>query len=370
MNKMMCIAGGGTGGHVIPALALADAVRKHWPNLDVHFIGAERGLEATLLPERGESVLLLNMHAVQGAGWLQKWRVLLWELPKSIMQIRKTWRHKKPEVLVGVGGYASVAGVIAALLSRIPVVLYEQNAIPGLVNRVLYRFCDVMMLGFVSAGKHLPQHLKKSVVTGNVIRQDLLAVEYKAHDKPCLLVVGGSQGAMFLNETVPLACVNLAKEGLDFSVIHLVGAGEGRVEQVLAMYESVAIQAQVLAYAKDMPSLFAQASLMIARAGAMTVCEASAVGMPAFFVPLPWAADNHQYYNALSLKEVGAAEIIKQKTCDVALLTENIGAILFSPNKLKAMSKAAKAAWIGDADKRQVEVLENIVGKSFAEARL
>lgn len=370
MNKVMCIAGGGTGGHVIPALALADAVRKHWLNLGVHFIGAERGLEATLLPERGESVLLLNMHAVQGAGWLQKWRVLLWELPKSVMQIRKSWRQNKPEVLVGVGGYASVAGVIAALLSRIPVVLYEQNAIPGLVNRLLYRFCDVMMLGFVSAEKHLPQHLNKAVVTGNIIRQDLLTVEYKLHDKPCLLVVGGSQGAMFLNETVPLACVNLAKAGFDFSVIHLVGAGVGRVEQVLGMYNRAGIQANVQAYSKDMPSLFAKASLMIARAGAMTACEASAVGMPTFFVPLPWAADNHQYYNALSLKEVGAAEIIKQKTCDVARLTERISATLFSPKKLEAMSKAAKAAWVRDADKRQVDVLEKIVGKSFAEARL
>jgi UDP-N-acetylglucosamine--N-acetylmuramyl-(pentapeptide) pyrophosphoryl-undecaprenol N-acetylglucosamine transferase len=159
----LCIAGGGTGGHVMPALALADAMRAHNKDVSVSFIGAERGLEATLLPERGEDVMLLNMHSVQGAGLLQKIKVLLWELPQSVVKIRSVWKVNKPTVLVGVGGYASVAGVVAALLSRIPVVLYEQNAIPGLVNRVLYRFCDVMMLGFASATKHLP-HTQKAVV--------------------------------------------------------------------------------------------------------------------------------------------------------------------------------------------------------------
>ncbi|MDQ6983363.1 MAG: glycosyltransferase, partial [Ghiorsea sp.] len=131
MSQLLCIAGGGTGGHVMPALALADVVRQDIQGVDVTFIGATRGLEATLLPERGEDVLLLDMHAVQGAGFMQRMKVLLWELPKSVFKIRKAWKNNKPDVLVGVGGYASVAGVTAALLSRIPVVLYEQNAIPG-----------------------------------------------------------------------------------------------------------------------------------------------------------------------------------------------------------------------------------------------
>jgi UDP-N-acetylglucosamine--N-acetylmuramyl-(pentapeptide) pyrophosphoryl-undecaprenol N-acetylglucosamine transferase len=359
MSAMMrlCIAGGGTGGHVMPALALADAMRAHNKDVSVSFIGAERGLEATLLPERGEDVMLLNMHSVQGAGLLQKIKVLLWELPQSVVKIRSVWKVNKPTVLVGVGGYASVAGVVAALLSGIPVVLYEQNAIPGLVNRVLYRFCDVMMLGFASATKHLP-HTQKAVVTGNVIRADVLQATYQIHDIPCLLIVGGSQGAMFLNETVPQACKNLAKQGKAFRVIHLVGAGDGRVEKVKAIYDAAGIEADVQHFSQDMPSLFKQASLMIARAGAMTVCEAAAVGMPSLFVPLPWAADNHQYFNALAMKEAGAAGIIKQKTCDVARLSREIGAVLFSAEKLKAMRNAAKATAIVDADKRQIDVLQ------------
>ncbi len=358
MNTLLCIAGGGTGGHVMPALALADAVRSKLSDVNVTFIGAVRGLESSLLPERGEQVMLLDMHAVQGAGLMQKLRVLLWELPKSVLKIRKAWRKQKPTVLVGVGGYASVAGVVAAVLSGVPVVLYEQNAIPGLVNRVLYRFCRTMMLGFASAQARLPQAAKKAVVTGNVIRHDVLQVTYQTHEPPCLLIVGGSQGAMFLNETVPMACKNLAKQGKVFRVIHLVGAGDGRVQDVQSIYKHAGIDADVQHYSDDMPSLFSQASLMIARAGAMTTCEAAAVGMPSLFVPLPWAADNHQYYNALSMKEAGAASIIQQKTCDVARLTREISNVLFRPERLKHMSDAGKAAGITDAAERQVAVLK------------
>ncbi|MDQ7001433.1 MAG: undecaprenyldiphospho-muramoylpentapeptide beta-N-acetylglucosaminyltransferase [Ghiorsea sp.] len=361
-SSMICIAGGGTGGHVMPALALADAVRLQWSGLKVHFIGAERGLEATLLPERGEEVLLLNMHAVQGVGLLQRLRVIGLELPFAVFKIMRVWRKEKPRVLVGVGGYASVAGVIAALLSRIPVVLYEQNAIPGMVNRILYRFCNQMMLGFASAEQHLP-HTHKSVVTGNVVRQAITAVKYQLADKPCLLVMGGSQGAMFLNQTVPLACVKLAQQGLDFSVIHLVGAGDGRVAQVKAMYEDAGIDADVQAYSSDMPGLFAQASLMVARSGAMTVCEAAAVGMPCFFVPLPWAADNHQYYNAKVLADAGAAKILNQDTCDETLLALKLSKTLCHPSKLKNMHTQARNVFVGDAAALQLQVLQAFVGE-------
>lgn len=355
-TPLICIAGGGTGGHVMPALALADAARAAWDDVQVSFIGAERGLEAKLLPERGESVLLLTMHAIQGVSWLQKLRVLLWELPCSVLKILRHWRHEKPSILVGVGGYASVAGVLAALLVRMPVVLYEQNAIPGLVNRWLYRFCDVMMLGFPAAESHLAHH-RKSVVTGNVIRLSIQAITYQAPDAPCLLVMGGSQGAMFLNETLPKACQILVKKH-DFKVIHLVGAGQGRVQEVLGVYQQAGISAQVMAYCDDMPALLKQASLLVARSGAMTVCEAASVGLPAFFVPLPWAADQHQYFNALSLHDVGAAEIINQDACDANMLAEKLGNTLFNHEKLRKMAEKAKEQAIDDASIRQLLVLK------------
>ncbi|MDX8388668.1 MAG: undecaprenyldiphospho-muramoylpentapeptide beta-N-acetylglucosaminyltransferase [Ghiorsea sp.] len=362
IKPMICIAGGGTGGHVMPALALADAAREQWDNLDVNFIGAERGLEARLLPERGEAALLLTMHSVQGAGWLQRLRVLLWELPNSVLKILSVWRKQKPKLLVGVGGYASVAGVVAALLSRIPVILYEQNAIPGLVNRVLYRFSNVMMLGFESAQQHLP-HTKKSVVTGNMIRSAVSDIQYQTPEVPHLLVVGGSQGAMFLNETVPLACIRLKEKGLDFKVTHLVGAGEGRVETVGSIYAQAGINADIQAFTDDMPTLFSQASLMIARAGAMTVCEAAAVGMPALFVPLPSAADNHQYYNAKALEDVGAANIINQKECDEKGLATMLYDTLFNSALLQEMSKKSMQAFVCGAREKQLNVLNQYLGE-------
>lgn len=353
---MICIAGGGTGGHVMPALALADAAREQWLGLDVKFIGAERGLEARLLPERNESVLLLKMHAVQGAGFLQRVRVLCWELPLAVFKILRVWRKQKPTVLVGVGGYASVAGVVAALLARVPVILYEQNAIPGLVNRVLYRFCHTMMLGFASAKQHLP-NTEKVTVTGNVVRKPIAALAYKVPSKPHLLVTGGSQGAMFLNETVPLACVKLAQQGLLFSVTHLVGEGEGRVAAVKTIYDQQGIDADVQAFSNEMPALFQKSSLLIARSGAMTVCEAAAVGLPAFFVPLPGAADNHQYYNAKALEGVGGAIIINQKKCGELNLTLKLSKTLFNRCKLQTMSEKSKAAFIDDASQLQLKVL-------------
>ncbi len=354
--KTLCIAGGGTGGHVMPALALADAVRAQWQGVQVQFIGAERGLEARLLPERGEQALLLRMHGVQGAGTWQRFRVLAWELPKAVWHILGAWKTRKPTVLVGVGGYASVAGVIAAMLARVPVILYEQNAIPGLVNRKLYRFCRKMMLGFASAQAYLPDTVK-TVVTGNVIREEIRAVTYQQHEPPRLLIVGGSQGAMFLNETVPLACVKLAQKGLHFAVTHLVGEGEGRVEKVSCIYQDAGIDAEVLNFSDDMPALFAKSSLMVARAGAMTVGEAAAVGMPSLFVPLPWAADNHQYYNAKVMQDVGAAMILNQDTCDETLLALKLRKSLCSPDVLQDMHQAAAKVFIDNAKALQLEVL-------------
>ncbi len=361
-QPMITIAGGGTGGHVMPALALADMLRSKREEVSVKFIGAERGLEAKLLPARGEELLLLKMHAIQGAGWLQRLRVLGWELPSSVFTILKAWRKQRPTVLIGVGGYASVAGVVAAIIARVPVVLYEQNAIPGMVNRTLYRFCNRMMLGFASAEQFL-DNTKKAVVTGNIIRSDIAVLDYEVPEHTNLLIVGGSQGAMFLNETVPLACEKIRKQGLKFSVTHLVGAGQERVASVKQIYHRAGIEAEVLEYSDEMPALLAKATLLVARSGAMTVCEAAAVGLPALFVPLPSAADNHQYFNAEALEEVGAAKIIDQKTCTVSHLSLKLKKILFDREKLKKMSEQSKAAFIGEADKRQYEVIVPFLGE-------
>jgi len=366
---LLCIAGGGTGGHVMPALALADAARARWPQLSVCFIGAERGLEATLLPERGEQVQLLAMHGIKGAGLLQRLRVLLWELPKSVMSIRRQWQGERPDLLVGVGGYASISGVAAALISRIPVVLYEQNAMPGLVNRTLARFSRCVMLGFEAASHKLAGRVHR-VVTGNVVRQSIGATRWQAHLPPRLLVLGGSQGALILNQTVPEACRLLALEGREFAVSHIVGSDKNTQQNVREMYVQAAIKAEVLPFCEDMAAFYGSGNLMVARAGAMTVCEAACVGMPTLFVPLPHAADDHQRHNAETLAGVGAAVVLAQQTLNAESLAAQIETHLFDSEKLAVMSQAACAVAPYAAQENQLNVLAEFLSVPDAPAEV
>lgn len=342
----------------MPALALADAARDRWPELRVEFIGAERGLEARLLPECGESVLLLAMHSVKGAGIWQRVRVLMWELPQAVRIIRRSWRDQQPDLLVGVGGYASVSGVVAALISRIPVVLYEQNAMPGLVNRKLARLCRSIMLGFEVARNHLGPHVH-SVMTGNIVRQSIAEIQWKAHTPPCLLVLGGSQGARILNQTVPEACALLTAQGHVFNVRHIGGSDEAALKQARDRYEQAGVKAEVMSFCDDMAAFYACGDLMIARAGAMTVGEAAICGMPSLFVPLPSAADDHQRYNAESLAQAGAACVLDQKLMTAETLAAEIDQYLFNPERLKQMSQAASAVAPHDAGRRQLDVLSD-----------
>ncbi len=364
IRPILSIAGGGTGGHVMPALALADAARKAWPELKVQFIGAERGLEATLLPEKGEDVLLLSMHSVQGAGLIQKLRVLLWELPRAVWQVRSHWKSEPPHLVVGVGGYASITGVLAALASRIPVVLYEQNAVPGMVNRKLTRFCRKIMLGFAEAARLLPA--EKSIMTGNVVREDIASINWQPHLPPRLLILGGSQGAAFLNNNLPAACRLLKVKGLEFEVTHI--AGKDGVEPVTAAYHEASIHANVLGFCNEMPEFYASGDMMVARSGAMTVGEAAICGIPTIFVPLPHAADNHQYYNAKAMAEHNAAIIVEQKASSVTRLANEIEKMLFNSHRLAEMSRSARAWATVDARAHQLEVISAYLPLSEASA--
>jgi UDP-N-acetylglucosamine--N-acetylmuramyl-(pentapeptide) pyrophosphoryl-undecaprenol N-acetylglucosamine transferase len=363
MNRpqMLCIAGGGTGGHVMPALALADAARSKWPDLKVQFIGAERGLEARLLPERGESVLLLAMHGIKGAGLLQKIRVLGLELPRSVLSIRRSWKEARPDLLVGVGGYASVSGVLAALTASVPVVLYEQNAMPGLVNRRLARFCDHIMLGFTAAASKLSTRANMTV-TGNIVRDSIAAIHWKRHEPPCLLVMGGSQGARILNESVPDACSLLAQKGRTFTVVHIAGNDTEARRSVINTYAKAGVKAEVLPFCDDMPAFYAGGDLLIARSGAMTVSEAAMCGMPAIYVPLPHAADDHQRHNALA--QQGGAEIMDQKHISASSLALEIEELLFNSEGLAAMSEEALQHAPLDAVHKQLEVLSLYLDKA------
>ena len=356
-GAQLCIVGGGTGGHVMPALALANAARRRWAGIEVEFIGAERGLEARLMPERGERVLLLAMHSFQGASLLQKLRVLGWELPRAVLRISNHWRKQKPKLVVGVGGYASVAGVLAAVMRRIPVILYEQNAIPGMVNRKLASMCSRIMLGFAKAADFLPAD--KCITTGNIVNPAIAGVAWQAHMPPRLIVLGGSQGAAVLNSMVPEACSLLKEKGLEFTVTHVTGDNEERIRNVQTAYSQAGIEAHIIGFCNDMPALYASGNLMISRAGAMTVTEAAVAGLPTLFIPLPHAADDHQRHNAAVLVDSGAADMIDQRQVSVAVMAGRIERLLFDRKTLADMSHAYRKTMPADAEKRQLDVLAN-----------
>lgn len=353
-GMLLSIAGGGTGGHIMPALALADHARRRWPELQVEFIGAEHGLEARLLPERGERHVLLVMHGIKGSRLWRVLRVIAWELPRAVARLWRHWRKTRPQLVVGVGGYASAAAVVAAVLGRIPVVLYEQNALPGVVNRLLAPLCELTMIGFQQAEAHLPAG--KCRHTGNILRPELLSCRWQAHTPPRLLVLGGSQGAVFLNNLVPQACALLKAEGRDFIVSHVAGKDDARCRQLLDTYRRAGVKAEVMAFCDDMAALYGSGDLLIARAGAMTVSEVAAVGMPALFVPLPTAADQHQHANARVLADGGAALLLEQDMLSAESLAGQLQ-LLFDGNRLQAMSRAAAGFACPDAAERQLAVL-------------
>lgn len=360
-RRLLCIAGGGTGGHVMPALVMAERSRASWPGLDVEFIGAERGLEAELLPGRGETVLLLRIHAVSGAGFWQRISVLGWELPAAVCRISwHWWSSRRPDLVVAVGGYASVAAALTAILLRIPLVLYEQNAVAGMVNRRLARFCRKIMLGFAEASKSLPEG--KCIYTGNIVSGDISSVQRQPHDPPRLLVLGGSQGAMFLNSEVPRACRLLARKGYIFSVFHIAGERPGTIKAVRAAYREANIKAEVVGFHNQMSSFYAQGDLLIARSGAMTVSEAAAAGMPSIFIPLPGAADNHQYHNAKALARAGGASILEQGRADAIKLADVIRDHLAHPDILERMSQRARDWAPVNAWEQQSSVLSQWLG--------
>jgi UDP-N-acetylglucosamine--N-acetylmuramyl-(pentapeptide) pyrophosphoryl-undecaprenol N-acetylglucosamine transferase len=359
-GRLLCIAGGGTGGHLIPALLMAEFSRQSWPGLDIEFIGVERGLETTLLPERKETALFLQMHGVSGAGLWQKLRVLAWELPSSIYRIMKHWRSCRPDLVVGVGGYASVAAALAAALQRIPLVLYEQNAVAGMSNRILARFSKKIMLGFAEAAERLPED--KCVYTGNLVSRAISRLQWKRHTPPCLLVLGGSQGAMFLNEQLPKACALLSAQGLKLKVMHIAGNRPEAIEATRAAYREAGVSAEVMGFHRQMQDFYAGGDLLIARSGAMTVSETAAAGMPCIYIPLPGAADHHQHRNAGVLVGIGAAVMLEQDEATPERIADTIATLLNHPEELEHMSRAAKQAMPADAWARQSTVLSRWLG--------
>lgn len=337
------IMAGGTGGHVFPALAVAQSLRG--AGHEVVWMGTREGLEARIAPEHGFDVEWIRVHGLRGTG-LRRWLTAPLVLARALIQALAALRRQRPAVVLGMGGFAAGPGGVAAWLLRRPLVIHEQNAAAGMTNRWLARFARLRLQAF-------PGALAGAETVGNPVREGFACLpppEARAalRDGPIhLLVLGGSLGARALNERLPAALARLpaARRPL---VRHQGGRS---VEVAEAAYAAAGVEAHIEAFIDDMPSAYGWADLVVCRAGAMTIAELAAAGVAAVLVPFPYAADDHQARNADYLVRAGAAECVAESALSVDRLAERIDA-LSERGRLVAMGVAARAVAAPDAVRR------------------
>lgn len=334
------IAGGGTGGHVFPALAIAEALQQQEPAAQVEFFGVSRGLEARAVPARGFAIHLVEL---QGFAGQSLWRQLLLvpQLARTLVQALGLLRRFRPGLVLGVGGYASLPAVLAAGLLRIPVVLHEQNACPGLANRLAARWARCICVAMAEAEHAFGR--RRVVLTGNPVRQELFDLPAVASTPSRLLVFGGSQGAAVLNRVLPAALALVRRQLPQLQVLHQTGSRE--VADVRQAYseQGCGDGVEVVPFIEDMAAAYASASLVVCRAGATSIAELTACGRPAILIPLPTAAGDHQRRNAEALQRAGAARLLPQAELTAAHLAEMLVALLHNRAELAMMATQARA---------------------------
>ncbi len=336
----LLIAGGGTGGHVFPGIALAEEVVTRHPDNDVVFVGTSRGLEASVVPLAGYPFETVDVSGLKGKGMGGILGGLL-RLPRAFLQSWRILRRWRPDVVVGVGGYASGPVVLVAWMMGLPTAIQEQNAVAGFTNRVLGRFVRAVFTSFPEAGGQFPA--RKVPHLGNPIRRQLLENYMRPvneeGDKLRVLVFGGSQGAHTLNMRVIESLPHLADLKDRVRMVHQTGARDRAL--VEKGYGAVGFNPDVRDFITDMSAAYAASDLVVCRAGATTLAELTVCKKPSVLVPFPAAADNHQVVNAQSLVAAGAAVMIEERDLTGELLAAEIRRILTDPEVRARMSRAA-----------------------------
>jgi UDP-N-acetylglucosamine--N-acetylmuramyl-(pentapeptide) pyrophosphoryl-undecaprenol N-acetylglucosamine transferase len=338
------LAGGGTGGHVIPALAIANELKKSY-GAEVLFIGTARGIENRLVPAAGYPLLLVRVGALKNVSLVTRLKTAF-DLPRAVWDAGRMLNEFAPDVVIGVGGYASGPAMLAAVVKHIPTLAFEPNVVPGFANRVVARLVSGAAVHFQETAKYF----RHAEVTGVPVRQAFFEIAVSESNKrrgetPTLLVFGGSQGAHAINEAMLRCLPVLQQEAPGIHIIHQTG--ERDYNDALAAYKHLSESAasftfEVFKFIEDMPEAFARADLVVCRSGASTVAEIAAAGKPAVFVPFPRAADDHQRVNAEALERAGAAVVVEESKLEGVWLAETIAALLQDPSRLQKMSAAAR----------------------------
>jgi len=368
------IAGGGTGGHLYPGIALAEeVVTRHHAN-QVVFVGTERGLEARVVPAAGYKLETIRAQGLKGKGVVGLFKGLF-ALPVAFVESVRILQRHKPDVVVGVGGYASGPVVLAAALMGIPTAVQEQNALPGLTNKVLGRFVRVVFTAFEEARPFFPS--RKVQLVGNPIRRKLMENFLRSrmlHDKFSLLVFGGSLGARGINQRMIDALEHLQDLKDQLHIVHQTGKND--LETVRKGYadKGFEAQAQVVEFIEDMSSAYARAELVVCRAGATTLSELTVAKKASILIPFPFATDNHQEVNAQSLVKAGAALMFRESELTGEQLAREIRRLKEDPEKRRQMEKKAGLLGRPEAAKELADVLVDLMTQTYgpsgrAEAR-
>ncbi len=349
---LFVVTGGGTGGHVIPALAVADQLRSRGHS--VVYFGTGEGMEARLVPQSGFPLERISIGGLNRVGWRQV-LATCWLLPAGILRCWRRLGQLRPAAVFSLGGYVAGPVIAAAWLRRLPIVAMEPNAIPGLTHRLAKRMFARVLLGVAEAQKHFPS--TPCEFTGIPVRQEFSEAGPLSLTPPFrILITGGSQGSRTLNQAFQQSWPLFRQAGLPVRFLHQCGRAAS--PDLQRDFAASGLEGEVAAFIDDMPSAFAQAALIVSRAGASTVAELAASRRPAVLVPFPFAAGDHQRHNAEILAGAGAARLVPDAEMDGNRFFEEIAALVREPEQLRRMGVAAGQLWRPGAARRAAEILE------------
>jgi len=346
------MAGGGTGGHVLPLIAVAEELKRR--GREVMFVGTRKGIESRLVPLKGFPIEYMEIGGLKGVGWQRALRSL-WRLPLSALQVRNWMRSIRPCAVFSMGGYVAGPTVLAALTARIPVVAMEPNAVPGVTNLRLGRFVHKTLLALPEAARYFPA--EKTEVTGLPVREEFFGIPAPVKSATLrLLITGGSGGSRRLNQAARESWPLFRASNFPISILHQTGRAD--FEETRAAFLESGIDGEVLAFIENMPAAYASADLVVSRSGAGAVGELAAAGKPSILVPFPYAADQHQLRNAQAFERAGAARLILDAEMNGERLFQ---AVTEAAPQKEQMGAAARALSRPGATKRVADILEELI---------
>jgi UDP-N-acetylglucosamine--N-acetylmuramyl-(pentapeptide) pyrophosphoryl-undecaprenol N-acetylglucosamine transferase len=349
----LLIAGGGTGGHVIPAIAIAKEWLSRGQEREVVLVGTERGIEMKLVPQAGLPLETLRVAGLKGKGGATLIKNLAMLVP-AMQDARRVLKKHKPIAAFGVGGYAAGPMLLAAWLNHIPNVIFEPNAEPGLTNKLLAKLSERIATGYEISAQAWG---KKAVVTGCPVRSEFFSIALRKLEKPFrLLITGGSQGALPINRTFVDAMDQLAARKNDLSIVHQTG--ERDYNAVRTAYARREINAEVVPFLTNMAERFAWADVIVCRAGAITAAEIAAAGRAAIFIPFGAATDSHQLRNAQEMQRAGAGRVITENELTAERLINEIFNLIDRPEQIEMQATAARSLARPDATRDIVDLIE------------